>query len=75
MRSVRFVNIEIIFQAVDSDAAEALAQRIGYESCLYENLGHSAYEEAKVFNQRVHSPQKWNMVMRAALQVHRDDLY
>ena len=39
---------------VGGAAGEEIAQRTGCESYVYENLGHSAYEEAKDFNQRVY---------------------
>jgi len=36
-------------------ASEDLADRLGCELYMYENLGHAAYEEAKDFNQRVYN--------------------
>ncbi|MBR5642255.1 MAG: alpha/beta hydrolase [Firmicutes bacterium] len=39
---------------VGSMASEEIAQRLGCECHIYENLGHSAYEEAKDFNKRVY---------------------
>jgi pimeloyl-ACP methyl ester carboxylesterase len=40
---------------VGGTASREIAQRLGCEYYIYENLGHSAYEEAKDFNQRVYS--------------------
>ena len=36
------------------DSSEEIAQILGCESYIYEDLGHSAYEEAKDFNKRVY---------------------
>ncbi|MBQ2096123.1 MAG: alpha/beta hydrolase [Firmicutes bacterium] len=41
-------------RVVGPDACEELAQRLGCGCYLYEDLGHSAYEEAKDFNKRVY---------------------
>ena len=35
-------------------ASEEIAQKLGCKLYMYENLGHSAYEEAKDFNKRVY---------------------
>ena len=39
---------------VGPDASETIARQLGCEVHIYEDLGHSAYEEAKDFNQRVY---------------------
>ena len=39
---------------VGSDASETIARQLGCECHVYEDLGHSAYEEAKDFNKRVY---------------------
>ena len=39
---------------VGPDSSEEIAQRLGCEYYIYEDLGHSAYEEAKDFNKRVY---------------------
>ena len=36
-----------------AEASRELADQLGCELYLYENLGHAAYEEAKDFNARV----------------------
>ena len=41
-------------RVVGPDAAETIARRLGCGYYVYENLGHSAYEEAKDFNRRVY---------------------
>ena len=41
-------------KVVGPDAAETIARRLGCDYYVYENLGHSAYEEAKDFNRRVY---------------------
>lgn len=40
---------------VTGEASEELADRLGCELYMYEELGHAAYEEAKDFNQRVYA--------------------
>ncbi len=40
-------------KVVGPDASEEIAQRLDCEYYIYEDLGHSAYEEAKDFNKRV----------------------
>ena len=40
---------------VGGDASEEIAQRLGCECYIYEDLGHSAYEEGKDFNKRVYN--------------------
>ena len=39
---------------VGPDSSEEIAQRLGCECYIYEDLGHSAYEEGKGFNKRVY---------------------
>ena len=39
---------------VGLDSSEEIVQRLGCEYYIYEDLGHSAYEEAKDFNKRVY---------------------
>ena len=39
---------------VGPDASETIARQLGCECHVYEDLGHSAYEEAKDFNKRVY---------------------
>ncbi len=41
-------------QVVTGAASEELARRLNCECCLYEALGHAAYEEAGDFNRRVY---------------------
>jgi len=41
-------------KVVGSTSSEELAQKLGCECYIYEDLGHAAYEEAKDFNQRVY---------------------
>ena len=41
-------------QVTGGEASMEIAEKLGCESYLYENLGHAAYEEAKDFNQRVY---------------------
>ena len=41
-------------QIVGPAASEEIAQRLGCDCHIYEDLGHSAYEEAKDFNRRVY---------------------
>ena len=41
-------------QVVTGEASKELAQKLGCELVLYDDLGHAAYEEAKDFNQRVY---------------------
>ncbi|MBR3748277.1 MAG: alpha/beta hydrolase, partial [Firmicutes bacterium] len=41
-------------RVVGPDAAETIARRLGCGYYVYENLGHSAYEEARDFNRRVY---------------------
>ena len=38
---------------VSGEASLEIAERLGCEMHLYEGLGHSAYEEAPDFNQRI----------------------
>lgn len=40
-------------QVVGKDASKEIAAKLKCEMCLYENLGHAAYEEAKDFNNKV----------------------
>lgn len=40
-------------KVVSGAASEEIAEKLGCECYLYENLGHAAYEEAKDFNDRV----------------------
>lgn len=40
-------------KVVTGEASEEIAEKLGCEIYMYENLGHAAYEEAKDFNQRV----------------------
>ena len=40
-------------QIVGNGAADELANKLGCEKYIYDNLGHAAYEEAKDFNERV----------------------
>ena len=40
-------------KVVGSSASYEIAEKIGCELYIYENLGHAAYEEAKDFNKRV----------------------
>ena len=35
-------------------ASEEIAERLGCELHMYEDLGHAAYEEAEDFNQRIY---------------------
>ena len=39
---------------VGPDSSETIARQLGCEYHIYEDLGHSAYEEAKDFNKRVY---------------------
>ena len=39
---------------VTAHASREIADRLGCEIYMYENLGHAAYEEAKDFNRRVY---------------------
>ena len=41
-------------KVVGPDASAELAEKLGCQMYLYEDLGHAAYEEAKDFNQRVY---------------------
>ena len=41
-------------KVVGGAASEEIAHRLGCECCLYDGLGHAAYEEAKDFNRRVY---------------------
>lgn len=41
-------------QVVTGEASEEMAQKLGCDYFLYEDLGHAAYEEAKDFNQRIY---------------------
>lgn len=41
-------------RVVTAGASEELAEKLGCELFLYEDLGHAAYEEARDFNQRVY---------------------
>ena len=41
-------------KVVGETAGEEIAQKLGCESYVYENLGHAAYEEAADFNRRVY---------------------
>ena len=36
-------------------ASEEIAEKLGCELYLYDNLGHAAYEEAKDFNKRAYA--------------------
>lgn len=45
-------------KVVGGNSAEEIAERLGCEMYIYEDLGHAAYEEAKDFNQRI-----WNFLM------------
>jgi pimeloyl-ACP methyl ester carboxylesterase len=38
---------------VGKEASFEIAEKLGCEICMYEGLGHSAYEEAKDFNQKI----------------------
>ena len=40
-------------KVVSGKASEEIAQKLGCEIYMYDNLGHAAYEEAKDFNKRV----------------------
>ncbi len=40
---------------VTGAASEEIARKLNCEVCLYDNLGHAAYEEAADFNQRVYN--------------------
>lgn len=40
-------------KVVTGEASEEIAEKLGCEIYMYENLGHAAYEEASDFNQRV----------------------
>ena len=40
-------------KVVGADASKEIAEKLGCEIYMYEELGHAAYEEAKDFNQRV----------------------
>ena len=40
-------------KVVTKEASEELAQKLGCEIYMYENLGHAAYEEASDFNKKV----------------------
>ncbi|MBO5666340.1 MAG: alpha/beta hydrolase, partial [Firmicutes bacterium] len=41
-------------QVVGGRASEEIAEKLGCEIHMYEDLGHAAYEESKDFNQRVY---------------------
>lgn len=41
-------------KVVTGEASEAIAEKIGCEIYMYENLGHAAYEEAADFNRKVY---------------------
>jgi len=41
-------------QVVGSRASEEIAEKLGCELHMYDDLGHAAYEEAKDFNRRVY---------------------
>ena len=41
-------------KVVTGDASEEIAEKLNCEIYMYENLGHSAYEEAKDFNSRIY---------------------
>lgn len=41
-------------KVVSGEASEEIAEKLGCEIYMYENLGHAAYEEAKDFNKRVY---------------------
>lgn len=38
---------------VSKEASMEIAQKLGCQCCIYEDLGHEAYSEAKDFNQRI----------------------
>ena len=38
---------------VTGEASKEIAEKLGCEIYMYEDLGHAAYEEAKDFNQKV----------------------
>lgn len=40
-------------QVVDGEASVEIAEKLGCQIYMYEDLGHAAYEEAKDFNQKV----------------------
>lgn len=42
-------------KVVTGKASEEIAEKLGGEIYMYEELGHSAYEEAKDFNQRIYN--------------------
>jgi pimeloyl-ACP methyl ester carboxylesterase len=42
-------------KVVGADASVEIAEKLGCEVFIYENLGHAAYEEAKDFNERVYT--------------------
>ena len=42
-------------KVVGADASVEIAEKLGCELFIYENLGHAAYEEAKDFNERVYA--------------------
>jgi len=41
-------------KVVTGEASEEIADKLGCEIYMYDNLGHAAYEEAKDFNERVY---------------------
>ena len=41
-------------QVVTAEASEEMAEKLGCDRYLYDDLGHAAYEEARDFNQRVY---------------------
>ena len=41
-------------KVVGGKASEEIAEKLGCEIYMYDNLGHAAYEEAKDFNKRVY---------------------
>jgi pimeloyl-ACP methyl ester carboxylesterase len=42
-------------KVVTGEASEEIAEKLGCEIYMYENLGHAAYEESKDFNLKVYS--------------------
>ncbi len=42
-------------KVLTGEASEEIAEKLGCELYLYDNLGHAAYEEAKDFNKRVYA--------------------
>ena len=42
-------------KVVSGSASLEISKKLGCEIFMYDNLGHAAYEEAKVFNQRVYN--------------------